>query len=115
MRSYNDETMMETVNKNDIETLYRRLEAFVRGYNTINRSKRTTAASITESKNKEKEGRYKFSKDITRKPIISGGHLLSKGVKTEPKDEEEMRTRDAEDRIKNMQVPDKLVEEWNRN
>lgn len=86
MRSYNDESYMETVNPGDIEALYRKIEAFVRGYNTINRSKRTTAASITESKNKEKEGRYKFSKEVTRKPIISGGHLLSKSVKSEYKE-----------------------------
>ena len=36
---------------------------------------------MTEAKNKEKEGRYKFSKEVTRKPIISGGHLISRTVK----------------------------------
>lgn len=85
MRSYNDESWLDKVSEQDIETLYRKLEAFVRGYNTINRSKRTSAASITESKNKEKEQRYKFSKEVTRKPIICGGHLLSKSVKNEEK------------------------------
>ena len=82
MRSYHDESWLDTVSETDIETLYRRLEAFVRGYNTINRSKRTSAASMTEIKSKEKEQRYKFSKEVTRKPIICGGHLLSKGVKS---------------------------------
>ena len=54
MRSYVHEEELNRVNEQNIEDLYRRLEAFVRGYNTINRSKRASAASLTESKNKEK-------------------------------------------------------------
>ena len=89
MKSYNDESFLDTVSESDIEELYRRLESFVRGYNTINRTKRTGATSITDSKNKEKEQRYKFSKEVTRKAIIFGGHLLSRTVKREEKEEEE--------------------------
>ena len=67
--------------------MYDKIEQFVRGYNTINRTQRKPAISLTEAKNKEKEQRYKFSKEITRKPIISGGHLFSRNAKLEPKDE----------------------------
>ena len=56
MRSYNNEAELDKVSTQDIEFLYRRIEAFVRGYNTINRSKRTTsgAQSISEIKNRDK-------------------------------------------------------------
>ncbi|CAM5999659.1 unnamed protein product [Sphagnum balticum] len=55
--------------------------------------------------------RYKFSKEVTRKPIISGGHLLSKSVKSEYK--EESRASEIEERIRTVE-PEKLVNDWTR-
>ena len=74
MRSINNEEHMNNVSVGDIESLYTRIEAFVRGYNMLNRSKRTT--TVAESKIKEKELRYKFSKEVTRQCLLSGGKLF---------------------------------------
>ena len=54
MHSFNDSSRIDEVSENDISSLYKKLEAFVRGYNTINRSRRAEGLSMTESKGKEK-------------------------------------------------------------
>lgn len=52
MHSHNDETQLDTVSDDDIQFMYKRIQAFVRGYNQVNLAKKSGDSYLDNNANK---------------------------------------------------------------